>query len=169
MKHFSLALRIIFSVVSLWTFAACASFFEGRPAQEMSDTAAAMRAAREVQAPLLSPVLYGRAREYWDRSKRAFKFKDFKVARFFALRARKLAEEAEFESVCCRGGQRNSVNVKDPMADEMAQDQEAEGSSQSSPDAGLLDDQDTGDSEASEDQEGGAPDVNPESGGDQGV
>ena len=107
----------------------------------MSDTAAAIRAAREVQAPSLSPLLYGRARDYWERSKRAYKFKDFQEAQFYAIRARKLAEEAEFESVCCRGGQRQDINLKDPLDEETEAESSSVAPVTDDPEAGLLDDQ----------------------------
>lgn len=68
----------------------------------MSDTAAALRAAREVQADVLAPELYQRASELFFKARHEYKFKHFAPAKDLALQARKLAEQAEFDSI--RGG-----------------------------------------------------------------
>lgn len=64
----------------------------------MADTAAAIRAAREVHADELSPDLYRRANEFFFKAKREYKFKNFKEAKLLAEQARKLAEQAEFDA-----------------------------------------------------------------------
>ncbi len=76
----------------------CALFY-GRPVQSMSDTAAAIKAAREVQADSLAPDLYREANEIFLKAKREYKFKNFKLAKDYADKARELAEKAEFESL----------------------------------------------------------------------
>jgi hypothetical protein len=65
----------------------------------MSDTAAAIKAAREVQADSLAPDLYREANEWFAKSKREYRFKNFKLAKDYADKARELAEKAEFESL----------------------------------------------------------------------
>lgn len=70
-----------------------------RPVQDMSDTSAAIRAAKEVQADTLAPELYRQATEWWLKARKEYKFKNFSYAQQFASRARKYAEEAEFEAI----------------------------------------------------------------------
>lgn len=73
------------------------SLFKTRPVQEMSDTAAAMKAAKDAQADVIAPVLYREANEWWQKAKAEYKYKNFEDAEAFAIKARKLAEQAEFE------------------------------------------------------------------------
>jgi hypothetical protein len=89
------------------------SIFYGRPTQDMADTQAAMRAAKEVQADTLAPELYREASDWWLRAKREYKFKNFSLAHDYADKARTLAEQAEFESVRA-GGVREEP--PDPLA-----------------------------------------------------
>lgn len=70
-----------------------------RPVQEMSDTAAAIRAAREVQADIRAPELFRQANEWFFRSRQEYKLKNFKEAANYAHRARRFAEEAEYEAL----------------------------------------------------------------------
>lgn len=94
------------------------SIFYSRPVQEMSDTAASLRAAREVQADTLAPELYRQANEWFFRAKNEYKFKNFKLANEYAAKARYFAEQAEFESLRS-GGTRTAAdeaNIPDPMA-----------------------------------------------------
>lgn len=88
----------------LFTFgvASGCSILATRPVQEMSDTAAAIKAAREVQADTLTPELFRQANEWYQLARREYKFKNFKLASQYAARARDYAEQAEFEAV--RGG-----------------------------------------------------------------
>lgn len=88
-----------------------------RPVQDMSDTAAALRAAREVQADVLSPDLYRRANELFFEARREYKFKHFSRAEALAIRARRFAEQAEFDAI--RGGASRSETdiAKDPFGD----------------------------------------------------
>lgn len=86
------------------------SVFSSRPVQEMSYTQSALRAAKEVQADTLAPELYRQAVEWFFRAKHEFKFKNFKVAKDCADKARYFAEQAEFESVR-NGGNRADSGV----------------------------------------------------------
>src|SRR4051812_17489887 len=78
------------------------TIFTTRPVQEMSDTQAAMRAAKEVQADTLAPEIYRQASDWWLKAKREYKLKNFALASDYADKARAFAEQAEFEAV--RGG-----------------------------------------------------------------
>ena len=92
------------------------SLFTTRPVQEMSDTGAAIRAAREVQADVLAPDLFRRANELFFKAKREYKFKNFKEAQEFAEESRKLAEQAEFDAI--RGGAvRSDEATPDPYSE----------------------------------------------------
>jgi hypothetical protein len=93
--------------------AGCSVFYT-RPTQEMSDTSSAIRAAREVQADTLAPELYRQSNEWFFRAKREYKFKNFKLAKEYADKARFFAEQAEFESL--RNGGTRTEHVSDPMA-----------------------------------------------------
>lgn len=84
----------------------------------MSDTASALRAAREVQADTLAPELYRQANEWFFRAKNEYKFKNFKLANDYSAKARYFAEQAEFESLRS-GGTRSGtdeMNIPDPMS-----------------------------------------------------
>ncbi len=70
-----------------------------RPVQEMSNTAAAIRAAREVQADTRAPELYRQANEWFFKARQEYKLKNFKEARLYTAKARRFAEEAEYEAV----------------------------------------------------------------------
>ncbi len=97
------------------------SIFYSRPVQEMSDTAASLRAAREVQADTLAPELYRQANEWFFRAKNEYKFKNFKLADEYSAKARYFAEMAEFESLRS-GGTRASTddsNIPDPMSNQL--------------------------------------------------
>ncbi|MGK5082952.1 DUF4398 domain-containing protein [Bdellovibrionota bacterium FG-1] len=86
-----------------------------RPVQEMSNTAASIRAAREVQADTLAPELFRQANEWFFKAKREYKFKNFDLAQSYAKKARLFAEEAEFEAIR-NGGNRSDTAIADPMA-----------------------------------------------------
>jgi hypothetical protein len=99
--------------------AAC-SLVATRPVQEMSDTAAALRAAREVQADVLAPELYRQAGEWFFKAKHEYKFKNFDLAREYAAKARTLAEDAEFEAVKNGGNRTSEPTITDPLANGIA-------------------------------------------------
>ncbi len=107
--------RFAFLAVLLALVAASAcSVFATRPVQEMSDTASALRAAREVQADTLTPELFRQASEWFYKARKEYKFKNFKLAKDYAAKSRRLAEQAEFESIRI-GGNRTEV-ASDPNA-----------------------------------------------------
>jgi hypothetical protein len=85
------------AVLCALTVLASCSLFKTRPVQEMSDTAAAMKAAKDAQADINAPVLYREANEWWQKAKAEYKYKNFEEAEAYAKKARKLAEQAEFE------------------------------------------------------------------------
>lgn len=111
--------RFLFIALTTLTIAAvgagCA-VFTGRPVQEMADTAAALRAAREVQADTLAPELFRQASEWYQTAKNEYKLKNFEAARDAANKSRRYAETAEFEAIKS-SGVRSDVNIPDPIAD----------------------------------------------------
>ncbi|MGZ3688783.1 MAG: DUF4398 domain-containing protein [Bdellovibrionota bacterium] len=109
--------KVILATLTLLTLtAAGCAIFKTRPVQEMSDTAAALRAAKEVQADTLAPELYRQASEWFQKAKREYKFKNFDLADDYGEQARRFAEQAEFEAIR-NGGNRASADVApDPMA-----------------------------------------------------
>lgn len=102
--HFFYLLAFSLSI----TLSSC-SLTTTRPVQLMSDTAAALRAAREVQADTLAPELYRQASAHFFKAKQEYKIKNFLQAKELAKQAQKLAEEAEFEALR-QGGLRQSGN-----------------------------------------------------------
>ncbi len=86
------------SFIWILSVAGC-SLVATRPVQEMSDTLAAIRAAKEVQADSLAPELFRLAKEWHLKAQREFRLKDFDTAKNSADRARFYAEQAEFESL----------------------------------------------------------------------
>lgn len=103
---------------TLWVaaFVSSCSLLASRPVQDMSDTAAAIRAAREVQADVLAPELYRQATESFFKAKRHYKFKNFKQAQETAEQARLFAEQAEFEAIRS-GANRSEKSGADPYAE----------------------------------------------------
>ncbi len=95
-----------------------------RPTQSMSDTASAIRAAREVKADTLAPELYRQARELYLAAKREYKFKNFLEAENLSKKSRIFAERAELEAVL-NGGERTAA-APDPLGDGAAGGQGAE-------------------------------------------
>lgn len=110
-------------ISSLFLFVSCllefgsvsCSLTATRPTQEMSNTNAAIRAAKEVQADTLAPELYRQSTEWYLRAKHEYKFKNFQLAKEYADKARRLAEQAEFDSLR-NGGNRGEVGASDPLA-----------------------------------------------------
>ena len=84
------------------------SILKTRPVQEMSNTAAALGAAKEVQADTLAPELYRQADEWFSKAKYEYKLKNFAQASNYAKKARNFAEQAEFESIR-NGGNRTEI------------------------------------------------------------
>lgn len=83
--------------------------------QEMSDTIAALRAAKEVQADVLAPEIFREAREAFFKGKREYRLKNFALAKQLIDRSRTLAERAEFEAL--KSGATRSAAPPDPMAE----------------------------------------------------
>lgn len=102
-------------VLSALSVLASCSLFRTRPVQEMSDTAAAMKAAKDAQADVIAPVLYREANEWWQKAKAEYKYKNFEDAESYAIKARKLAEQAEFE-VLKNPGQHTESTADDTSA-----------------------------------------------------
>ncbi len=87
-----------------------------RPIQLMSDTHEAIRAAQEVQADTLAPELFRQATEWFFRAKREYKFKNFYLAKEYAEKARRLAEQAEYESLRNGAIRTEIVGGPDPLS-----------------------------------------------------
>lgn len=83
-----------------------------RPVQLMSETAAALKAAKEVNADTVTPELFQRANEAFFRAQNEYRMKNFNIARDYAAQAKRLAEEAEFEALR-RGTARTSMTPGD--------------------------------------------------------
>jgi hypothetical protein len=107
-----LSIVLPFICVTLAAGVGCSIFYT-RPTQEMADTQAAMRAAKEVQADSLSPEVYREASDWWTKAKHEYKLKNFQMAHDYADKARGLAEQAEFEAIRA-GGVRQ--DPPDPLA-----------------------------------------------------
>jgi hypothetical protein len=106
--------RFFFLLIVLGAAGAGCSLLATRPVQEMSDTSAALRAAKEVQADTLAPELFREANEWFLRARNEYKFKNFEQAKAYAVRARHLAEQAEFETI--RSGGTRSESPPDMNA-----------------------------------------------------
>lgn len=102
----------IFASAALLSLSACA-IFATRPIQEMSNTTAALKAAKEVKADILAPELYRQAREWFFRARKAYRFKDFALSHQYTRRARLFAEKAEFEAI--RNGASRIETTDDPL------------------------------------------------------
>lgn len=69
-----------------------------RPVQEMSNAGAAIRAAKDVNADSITPEIFRAASENYFKAKREYRMKNFEQAKRYAVKAMKLAEQAEFDS-----------------------------------------------------------------------
>jgi hypothetical protein len=97
------------------------SVLKTRPVQEMSNTAAAINAAREVQADTLAPELFRQADEWFGKAKYEYRLKNFAMASDHAKKARRFAEQAEFESIKSGGNRTEIEKIPDsanPMRSE---------------------------------------------------
>ncbi|MGE0614754.1 MAG: DUF4398 domain-containing protein [Bacteriovoracia bacterium] len=101
-------------IALLLLFGSSCAITATRPLQEMSDTAAALKAAKEVNADRYAPELYRQARELWFKARQEYKFKDYKEARESVRKARQYAERAEFEALA--SGAKREALPEDPMA-----------------------------------------------------
>jgi hypothetical protein len=75
------------------------SLFHDRPIQLMSDTSSAIKAAREVGADSLAAEKFRLAGEAFFRAQNEYRLKNFAVAEKYAKRAKRLAEESEFDAL----------------------------------------------------------------------
>jgi hypothetical protein len=80
----------------------------------MSNTNAAIKAAKDVQADSIAPELYRQASEWWRRARHEYRFKNFDLALQYAKKARHFAEEAELEAIQ-GGGQHVDTTPDIPM------------------------------------------------------
>jgi hypothetical protein len=101
--------------LGLCLLASACSVTASRPIQEMADTDAAVRAAREVNALSLAPELFRQANENHEKAKREYRVKNFQQAKALAQIARDFAERAEYEAIRA-GGERASI-PEDPLMD----------------------------------------------------
>lgn len=101
------ARRIVAALFFIFTGASC-SLLKERPIQLMSDTSAALKAAKEVRADSLAPDLYRRATDAFFRAQNEYRLKNFAIAETYAKRAKNLAEAAEFEALR-QGSDRTSL------------------------------------------------------------
>lgn len=99
--------RFVLAVFLVPLLGGC-TILASRPVQLMSETGAAIRAAKEVQADTLAPELYRQANEWYFKAKHEYKFKNFHLAKEYATKARNFAELAEFQSI------RNGGKVSEP-------------------------------------------------------
>ena len=84
-----------------------------RPIQEMSDTAAALRAAKEVSADTLAPDLFRGASEAYIKGRNEYRLKNFVVAKDLLAKAKRLAEQAEVEALVNGAKRQSAVNLED--------------------------------------------------------
>ncbi len=105
--------RLLLFFVGL-TLAGCAALGTRRPVQEMADTVAALKAAREVGADSVAPELYRQAVEAYTKARNEYRFKNFSSAKLAALRAKRLAEEAEYQAVLQGANRSSLIPVEEP-------------------------------------------------------
>lgn len=84
-----------------------------RPIQEMSDTAAALRAAKEVSADTLAPDIFRSANEAYIKGRNEYRMKNFVVAKDHLAKAKRLAEQAEVEALVNGAKRQSAVNLED--------------------------------------------------------
>ncbi|NUM88379.1 MAG: DUF4398 domain-containing protein [Bdellovibrionales bacterium] len=93
----------------LFAFAlAGCSVFHTRPAQQLSHAEAALRSAQAAGAEQTQPGLYQLSKDALLRARAAYRVKNFEVARKMAIRARRIAEDAELKTL---EGQSDASNI----------------------------------------------------------
>ncbi|MEK6706801.1 MAG: DUF4398 domain-containing protein [Bdellovibrionota bacterium] len=106
---------LIISFIGICGFlSASCSLFTVRPVQEMSETAAAIRAARELNAFELAPELFRQSQEWFHKARHEYKMKNFNLAKDYAGKSRALAEQAEFEAMRA-GATRSGYSQEKPQ------------------------------------------------------
>jgi len=84
----------------------------------MANTAAAIRAAREVSADSVAPEFFREAEEWYFKARQEYRLKNFARSRDAADRARVAAEKAEFQAIL-GGSKRVSItSTSEPAATE---------------------------------------------------
>ncbi len=107
-KRGSIGLRLLpFFFVFLPLLSGC-GILATRPSRHLSYAEAAYMAAQKANAETLSPQSYQLARETLYRARASYRLKNFKLSRKLAIRARLLAEEAEFKSLYKDSDQREN-------------------------------------------------------------
>jgi hypothetical protein len=86
------------SGAALFLFPAC-SILGSRPVKQMSYAEAAFHAATLANAENAQPQLYLLARDTLSRARSYYRLKNFKQARLFAIKSRRLSEDAELKAV----------------------------------------------------------------------
>ena len=105
------------AIAAIALTASSCSLFYARPVQNMSDTSAAIKAAREVQADTLAPELFRQSNEWFFRAKREYRSKNFQLADEYAHKARFFAEQAEYEAMR-NGAKRVEYTAPDPLSNQ---------------------------------------------------
>ena len=108
--------RLILTLLAALLCNAC-SVVATRPRQEMANTAAAIRAAREVSADSVAPEFFREAEEWYFKARQEYRLKNFARSRDAADRARVAAEKAEFQAIL-GGSKRVSINSTSEAAPE---------------------------------------------------
>jgi hypothetical protein len=81
-----------------------------RPIQEMANAEIAIKAAKDLNADSLVPEIYRAAVDTYFKAKRDFRLKNFDASKKYALRAMRLAEQAEFEAYRMGGATPEATN-----------------------------------------------------------
>ena len=93
--------KFLSTSIFLLLLAGCASYI---PKEEMRLAETAVQAAKEAGADTLASVLFQQADETLRRAKRAFEEREYDLAQKFALKAKRLAEQAENKAVLKKEG-----------------------------------------------------------------
>lgn len=89
------------------------SAFSSRPVKQMAYAEAAFQAATYANAetiPEAGPV-YQLARDQLSRARSFYRLKNFKQARFYAIKSRRLAEEAEWRALKTNSGSKDAEGL----------------------------------------------------------
>lgn len=117
------SLSFTFCILSISGVAAC-SIAVTRPVQEMSNAEVALHAAKDLNADSLVPEIYRNATDQLFKAKKSFRLKKFDEARRYALKATRLAEQAEFEAYRL-GGATPEISSQLPYHEGASQDPES--------------------------------------------
>lgn len=86
------------SILGLGLVQGGCSLTQTRPVQEMSNAEIAIHAAKELNADSLVPDTFRLASDHYFKAKKEYRLKNFEQAKQHALKATKLAEQAEFDA-----------------------------------------------------------------------